>query len=128
MLASHVGICLDMLTTAERVTCPLHCMAQVPPCAGVRVHEYECGYGLFAGAGADVVVDGSGDAGEGEGEDNGGAVVHGGGKERADAWFDAGGGVCQATPQSLHGESDLPSLSSPPWLLLDCHCLFQYQN
>ena len=31
--------------------------------------------------------------------------------------------VCQATPQSLCGELDLPSFSSLPWVLWDCHHL-----
>ena len=39
-------------------------MAQVPPCARVRVHKYECGYGLLAGvcAGAGAYVNAGGES------------------------------------------------------------------
>ena len=76
------------------------------------------GYGLLvgvcvgAGAGADV------DAGVEVGADvvnDGGAVVRG--VQKHDAKFDADADVSQAMPRSLHGELDLPSLSSPLFLL-----------
>ena len=67
MPAAHAGTCLDMLTIAERATRPLHGTAQVPPCARVLVHEYECGYGLLAGVwvGAGANVDAAAGVGAG---------------------------------------------------------------
>ena len=96
----------------------------------VRVHEYECGYGLFAGvgagAGADVVVDGLGETGDGAVACMVGKSVLMLGLLRMVVLMRVV--VCQATPQSLRGELHLPSLSSLPWLLWDCHCLIQHQH